>query len=183
MAKIKEKMSFWDKVKSKTISSVGFTLIVCAVIYGYAVGVHTHLVSADSKPITIDTSRQMFAAQMDKMKFMIVEEVRGCEGQSYKESDGLVTFDPKIGGKNDATAMSYGTLQFKKSTVIYYYKLLYGKVITSKEAVLIALDDERSGQLATDIMFKTKNMANDWATCAAKWDTNNKIKIIKRFEV
>jgi hypothetical protein len=58
--------------------------------------------------------------------------------------------------------------QVPKATVQYYEKALYGKVVSAKEAVLIALDAERAKALATDTIFNMKNGENDWLNCASK---------------
>ncbi len=46
---------------------------------------------------------------------------------------------------------------FKKATVQHYYKALYGKDTTAKDAVLIALDTSKAAALAKDILFMTKD--------------------------
>lgn len=139
---------------------------------------------------TIDTSADMFASKIDSLEKSVVEAVRACESIGLKESDGLVTFDPTDEQFNSMTKttitdngeMSYGTLQFKKKTVQYYYKTLYKKDITGKEAILIALDDQKSGQLAQDIMFKSSNLANDWKNCANRLSLTDQIKAIKKIK-
>lgn len=170
------------KIKGYIISSMGYVLIVCAIGFGYAWGVHTPMATADVKSTIVDMSSKAMAVRIEKLKISTVEQIRSCEEGIYREKDGLVVFDPRQGGKNDDTAMSYGTLQFKKATVIYYEKLLYNIIVNPKEAILIALDDQKAGQLAQDVMFKTKSMANDWQNCAEKYDTNRVIKIIKNLE-
>ncbi len=170
------------KIKEFVKSSAGITLVVCAIGFGYVLGTQTPAAIANVKSTVIDMSSKAMALRIEKLKISTVEQIRSCESMGYKEKDGLVVFDPRSGGKNDDSAMSYGTLQFKKATVIYYEKMIYNKVVTPKEAVLIALDDSKAGDLAKDIMFSTKSMANDWQNCADKYDTNRVIKIIKQLE-
>lgn len=130
----------------------------------------------------VDTSPEMFAKKIDTLEKSVVEAVRNCERGGYNESYGLVTYDPKQGAANNDKAMSYGTLQFKKSTVVYYYKSLYKKDITGKEAILIALDDGKSGDLAQDIMFKSPNLATDWLNCSNRLSLETMITAIKKIK-
>jgi len=126
-------------------------------------------------PITIDNSDKNFAQKIDSLQNSVVEQIHVCEKQNYSESDGLVTYDPteamyqKNIGKHhfiNTGELSFGTYQFKQSTVIYYYKTLYNKVITGKEAILIALDDKLAGDLTKDILFKTKDGWKNWINCS-----------------
>lgn len=174
----------WTKRAFTTAVILSIVYIV-AVIYS-----HRYPTVITLPPVTIDNTSTIFAEKIDTLEKAVVENLRACESAGLKESDGLVTFDPTdadfasflASGKKtivDKGQMSYGTLQFKKKTVIYYYKTLYSKVITPKEAVLIALDDAKAGELAQDIIFKSKNEANDWTNCANKLSLSAQVKAIK----
>ncbi len=126
-------------------------------------------------PITIDNSTINFAQKIDSLEKSVVEQVRTCESAGHKESDGMITFDSNH-------VASVGTLQFQVKTIIFYEKSLYNKVITGKEAVLIALDNEQSGGLAQDIMFKSKNLATDWLNCSNKLSLESEILAIKKIK-
>jgi hypothetical protein len=170
--------------KDHTLAGFIITTIVVAVFVISGVWYHyTHpIIETKTVTITNDISSSTYAAKIDSLQKSVVEQVRACESAGYKETYGLVTYDPKIEGKNDDKAMSYGTLQFKKSTVIYYEKTLFGKTITGKEAILIALDDKASGELAQAIMFKSNNLATDWANCSNKLNLNSMIIAIKKIQ-
>lgn len=114
--------------------------------------------------------------KVNELKGTLVSEIKSCESQGYKEEDGLVTFDPHP-TKKSVQIPSFGNFQFKKSTVQYYYKTLYNKDITGKEAILIALDDQKAGQLTTDIIFKQGALSN-WYNCSKKLNSQNKLDII-----
>lgn len=132
-------------------------------------------------PITVDNSEEQYSRKIEDLKNEVVAKLRACESGGHDEAYGLVTYDPKKNEKNARNIPSFGTLQFKQSTVVYYYKTLEGKDITGKEAILIALDDERSGELAKRIMFETKNLASgDWYNCAIRYNLDNEIAIIKK---
>ena len=115
--------------------------------------------------------------KVNELKGALVSDIQKCESAGYDESDGIITFD---GNKNNKKIEipSIGTYQFKKSTIIYYYDTLYQKDITGKEAVLIALDDEKAGQLASDVIFKTSNGLSNWYNCSKKINAQSRLDII-----
>ena len=125
--------------------------------------------------VTIDNSDVNFAQKIDSLEKSVVEAVRKCESAGANESTGLIVFDSN-------KVASIGTLQFQVKTIMFYEKSLYGKVVTGKEAILIALDDKLSGQLAQDIMFKSKNMADDWLNCSNKLSLSAQINAIKKIK-
>lgn len=117
-----------------------------------------------------------FTPKIDELKNKVVEDLRSCESAGHEEDDGIIIFDSN-------SKASIGTLQFQKNTVIHYYKVLYGQDITPKEAVLIALDNQKSGQLAKDIIFNTKNMAGkDWYNCTKRLNLDSQVLMIKKLE-
>lgn len=139
-----------------------------------------------------DRSTVMYQEKIDTLKNAVVTQLLDCERSVYGDDDGLVTYDPTdaqyLNNQTKKTIvdkgeMSYGVLQFKKSTVQYYTKLQTGKVITGKEALMIALDKESASKLAKYVMFETRNKASvDWKNCAIKYNLDSRIDIIKNLE-
>lgn len=130
-----------------------------------------------------ESTETIFIEKVDKLKNDVVDEIQKCESMGYKEDDAIIIFDDNskgtLKGKDKA---SLGTLQFKKSTVQHYYKTLYGETITAKEAMLIALDDEKAEALAKDIIFKTKNGYSNWLNCSNKLGIKSKVELVKQLE-
>lgn len=120
--------------------------------------------------------------KVEEMKWEVVKTIKDCERREYVESDGLITFDPSESGNKSVEPPSIGLLQFKITTVQYYHNLIYKKPITRTEAVILALDDKKSSQLAYDIMFKTKSSVKDWHTCGNKKEVQDILKIIKKLQ-
>ena len=114
----------------------------------------------------------------EELKMSVVNQIKDCERSGYEEKDAIVTFDPDRSGKkvNDA---SFGVLQFKISTVIAYYAKFYNKKITPKDAVLIALDEQKASDLALDVLFIDGQWQN-WKTCSLKYDVPAQIKVIQK---
>lgn len=153
-------------------------VVICSFILGAIYGAF-QVGRITTEPILVkaeDKSATLYAQKVDALKTKVVAEIQSCESAGHKEADGIIIFDTN----NKA---SIGTMQFQVATVIHYYKALYNKVITPKEATLIALDNAQATALAKDIMFTTKNMAGkDWVNCTAKYDSDTKISIIKSLE-
>lgn len=109
----------------------------------------------------------------------VLDTLTACESGGASESDGLVTFDPNPNNPKVQKA-SFGLYQFKQSTVIHYYKVLYGKDITGKEAIDIAMNEKTSRQLTSDIIFKTNNGLDNWYNCAVNKNLYQEVKLIKK---
>lgn len=128
------------------------------------------------REVSIDKSDVKFKEKIEFLKDDVIEQLRKCESAGHKESDGIIIFD-----SNEKA--SIGTLQFQVNTVIHYEKILNGRDITKKEAVLIALDNKKAGDLAKKIIFETKNKAGkDWVNCAKKHNLDAQVDLIKKLE-
>lgn len=152
-------------------------IIIGATLYGgYKMG---------DKIVYRDIEREVIvdnlSEKINELKGSLVSDIQKCESAGYNEDYGLIVFDGHKTNKN-VEIPSIGTYQFKKSTVIYYYDTLYQKDITGKEAILIALDDQKAGQLASDIIFKTDNGLSNWLTCSNKINGKGRLEIIRQLE-
>lgn len=114
--------------------------------------------------------------KVNQLKGELVKELRQCESQGYKESDGLVTWDPNPKNKKVQIA-SFGLYQFKVSTVQFYYKKFYNKDVTGLEAIQIALSEEKSGELASEVIFRDGALGN-WYNCTKAKGLQSKLDVI-----
>jgi len=176
--------SKWQVFKWKVrkfIRKVTIVSIACAALYGaFVVGsksFHETAYQAQAEKITtVEVQVDNLSEKIAQIKAEAVEGIRKCESAGHPESDGIIIFD------SNAKA-SIGSFQFQKTTVQHYMKVLYGKDITPKEAVLIALDEAKAGELASDIIFETPGGGlKDWYTCANKIGLANTIAIVKKLE-
>lgn len=122
--------------------------------------------------------------KIETLKWEVVDGIKNHESMGYDEDDGLITYDPLVSNPKKTTKKdipSIGTYQFKQTTVQFYYKKLYGKDITMKEAILIALDDSQAKQLAYDIVWKDNGLSN-WRNYANKESTKVKLSIINKLQ-
>jgi len=114
--------------------------------------------------------------KINEKKGELVKELRECESKGYVESDGLVTWDPNPKNKKVQIA-SFGLYQFKVSTVQFYYKKFYNKDVTGLEAIQIALSEEKSAELASEIIFRDGAL-NNWYNCTKAKGLQSKLDVI-----
>jgi len=124
-------------------------------------------------------AQELLQSQDEKIeayKDKLVYDLKKCESRDYKESDAPIIFDSN-------QKPSVGLWQFQIETVILYYKKLYGKDITRKEAIEVSIDEEKAKQLAHDIIFldDEKGVGN-WYNCMTKLDLKTKVNVIKEIQ-
>lgn len=123
-----------------------------------------------TKYITADTQLK---AKIEELKNEVLDKLKACESGDVTEDSGLIVFDSN-------KVASIGLYQFQKNTVIHYYKVLYGKEITGKEAIEVALDGTRARELAKDIIFSDDNGIANWYNCQNKMNLLENIKWINK---
>lgn len=117
----------------------------------------------------IDTTPQ----KLEALKQDVIDRLQACESAGKSEDAGLIIFD----SNNQA---SIGQLQFQIKTVQHYEKVLHGRDISRKEAILIALDTPKARALATEIIFETQGGIWNWKNCADRHDLSAEVTIIKK---
>lgn len=116
---------------------------------------------------------------IEQMKNDVLNRLSQCESGGRDSEDGIVTFDPDKSGKPQ-NIPSYGIFQFKAPTVQYYHKKRTGEDLTGKEAILLALDDEKARELASWIIFDTDaGSKNDWVICSRVKELNTLVDFVK----
>lgn len=113
------------------------------------------------------------STKVKELKAEVLDSLRFCESTGYNENDGLIIYDSN-------KIASIGLYQFQKKTVIYYYKTIYNKEITGKEAIEIALSEKDSRKLAEDIIFTDSKGIDNWYNCKKKKDLGSKVEFIKK---
>ena len=97
---------------------------------------------------------------------------RESAGIVVEAGDLFPTFDPsrsnmdscrRVGGKMNLDCLSFGPLQFKLSTIIYYEKEINNVDVTEMEALVIAHDLERSSKLFDDIVYNVEGGIWNWS--------------------
>lgn len=113
----------------------------------------------------------------DEVLYRIRNGADGVSGESsgYVAAAGSLfyTNDPsrsnkdvcqRIGGRRHIECDSWGSWQFKLTTIIHYHEVLYGETLTEVEALLIALDEEKAKALAEAIIFGVEGGVWNWST-------------------
>ncbi len=135
-------------------------------------------------PATIYTKAEVIreidslSTKIEQLKEEVLDLVKQGESQNKDEDYALITFDPHK-TNNKVEIASVGSYQYKIPTVIFYYKKLYNQDITRKQAVLIALDDNKARSLTKDIIFKENGVRN-WFNTKNKYNLEDKIAVINK---
>lgn len=162
--------SFKRKIR-KLFKNVMWAGVIASIGYGVFLAGGFFQPRAFAVPVLHDN----LTPKVEELKDKVVGDIRDCERASYTENDGLIVFDSN-------KVASIGTLQFQVKTVQYYYKKLYGTTITGKEALLIALDDQKAKSLAKDIIFKDSKGYANWYNCSKKINAQGRLEVIKELQ-
>lgn len=157
---------FWFKVKLWTRRGIR-----TAVFGGFIYGIFLLGGSIQSKALATTVFVDNLTPKIEGLKNSLVEDIRNCERSTYDENDAPIILDTN-------KKMSIGTFMYQKATVQHYYKTLYNQTITPKEAVLIALDEEKARTLTYDIIFKDSKGWRNWYNCGVKVGATERLKII-----
>jgi len=154
-----KKLAFWVTV-----------VLILVAVGAYARWAYPSIqISIRETKVEVDT----LTPKIEELKTEILDSLQSCESQGAKESDGLIVYDSN-------KVASIGLYQFQKKTVIYYVKTLYGKDITGKEAIELALDREKARKLAGDIIFQTDKGIDNWYNCKNKKGLAENIKWVNK---
>jgi hypothetical protein len=123
--------------------------------------------------------------KVEQLKWNLIDDLVKIE--SPKGTPLLIVDAPKGNYKCAEDKYSFGKLMFKPCTVIGVYKLYYGKTLTREEAIAIAINEEKSKELAYDMIFNTKvgdKGIDHWYNSARKnnGDLLKQLKLIKELE-
>lgn len=107
-----------------------------------------------------------------ELKGELLDTLAKCESGGRSSESGIIVWDTN-------NKPSLGEYQFQVATVQHYVSILWKEKITGRDAILIALDPEKSRQLASDIIFTTKNgVAKDWVICSRNNGLQTKVDFI-----
>jgi hypothetical protein len=159
--------------KKKFFNIMLFTVaIMCGVFVIVTEYTRADYQAPQTKEILVDN----LGKKITEIKSEALDALSQCESRGHKEEDGIIIFD----SNNEP---SIGRYQFQRDTVIHYYKVLYNQTINRKEAVLIALDDDKARKLAYDIIFSSDSKGwRNWFNCGNKIDIAATLKLIAKLE-
>lgn len=178
------------KIHKFSMKNVMVMLIIFLVGSYSIIGIYAYFKVDRSIVLAEAKQTDIFKAKIEKLKDGIVTDLMKCEGQSYKESDALITYDPTKAMKNAEPTvknlkkvLSFGLFQFKVGTVIFYEKMRSGSILDQQEAIKIALDTEKARDLAKYVGFETKaKFSSDWVNCSAKYKLDERVDLIHQME-
>ena len=136
------------------------------------------------KEVKAERSPDRLDKAVQTMKREVVMSIRDKESRGFTPKSGEVFYThdstksmrsecQRTGGERDLSCDSFGIMQMKISTIQLWWKQLGRGEITEKDALLLALDNDKSVQFAEDVIFGIKSSCFAWSTCG----TNEKEKI------
>lgn len=175
------------KLKHKVFGAVLLSLIIAIPVGKFALGyvemeasLHytkslVDKLQVEKERVVSETQKLIAEAEVNFKKNDLLMELKACESSSAHESDAIMILDSN-------NEMSIGEFMFQRDTVVHYYKVLYDKEITRRDAVIISITHEDSRKLAEDILFKTKNGWENWYNCGKKLKLEKRIAEIKNMQ-
>lgn len=165
---------FWSLVVRRFKQLLKVSLVAGAIylifITGKSLGNETIINKVEAK----DT----LSGKIEELKNEVVETIRVCESQNNK--DLIYTFDPDPRQPSKQQA-SFGQYQYKLKTIVDYKKILHNETITERQALDIALDENKARELTNDIVFQdTGKGVGNWYNCSNKHNLKQKVAIIKQ---
>ena len=119
--------------------------------------------------------------KIESLKDDVVARLLSCESAGHKEDDAIIMYDNnKAGTLTGKNVWSIGQLQWKVSTIVRYAQMRDNKVLTQKEAVLLALDTNEASKLAKYVIFDTDGGIWNWQNCADKLNLGAEVSAIKK---
>lgn len=162
--------------KFKYVMSKGIKVaVICTFLSGATVGIFTAGKASTTATFVQaeDKSGEMYQEKVEALKDAVMAKLSQCESAGHKESDGLIIMDTN-------NKLSIGQYQWQVSSVQHYYKLMTGKDISKKDAIILALNETEARKLAKYVAFETKNkIGKDWVNCNSKHNLDVQVDMIK----
>jgi hypothetical protein len=144
--------------------------VLLVVVIAAALGGCTHGPVTQSPPQTAALEIDPRQQAIDERKDDLVRRIAVCESGDHGDSATEI-----YGGRGAYV----GRLQFTRSTVINYVRVMEGRTITSGEAAELAHDYNRAAALAKFIIFELDGIRN-WPSCAHKLGLAREVVQIKQ---
>lgn len=122
----------------------------------------------------IETLQRNEGKKVEALKEDIMDRLKQCESGDLTLDDAPIILDSNH-------EMSIGLYMFQRDTVIYYYEKFYGKTISRREAVEIAISEE-ARELAKRIIFEETGGIYNWTNCAKREGLVSEITVIKKLQ-
>ena len=160
----------------KIVFYVAIVLVGAAIVYG--INIYFRYLDIQRDNAIYKATEELDLVRTNRKVEELKDEIRNKiifnESSIYETNTGelFLTFDPygkilercrRIGGKMNLDCLSFGPLQFKLSTVIYFESRLNGNDITEMEALVIAQDIDKASKLFDDIVYGVEGGIWNWA--------------------
>lgn len=150
-------------------SILKWSIIIGIIVLGVRYFFPKVMVQVIEREVITDTLQ----SKIETLKGGIIADIKLGESLGKPESAGLIVYDTN-------KEMSIGSYQWQIKSVQYYYKKLYKKDITRKEAILIALDDDEAGKLTYDVVFGEKEGWRNWYNTSKKYNIPARLALLEQ---
>lgn len=161
----------WEVVKYKTAKFIRKLIIWSVILTTIVFSVRYFFPKVMVKVIEREVITDTLSKKIEDVKSGIIADIKLGESLGKPESAGLIIYDTN-------KEMSIGSYQWQIKSVQYYYKKLYKKEISRKEAILIALDDSLAGKLTYDVVFGEKEGWRNWYNTSKKYNIESRLKLL-----
>ena len=149
-----------------------FGLATASVIFFMGYAYHGDQVSAEVNYIAVPpmstTSPATIQDKIELLKNNVLDEMNACENPhhllTWNDDNSEHTLPMKDKPSN-------GDMAYKISTVKREYKILYGKDLTDKDALELALEQDQARALAINAWVNIKGSINEWSCANDKMKT------------
>jgi hypothetical protein len=182
--------------KLKSFMLFARNIIILAIVF---VGIGFYIAKQNIEPKIITEIKEKvitnnigvsLETKIEELKNGLLDDLRTAEIQGYEDTEVIIVFDPrlkdlkncqKIGGVR-LHCYSFGDYNFKIATVQHYYDKFNKETIGEKQALEIALDKNKSRDLAYKVIFNEIGGIWNWKNSAEKINAAERISFIRSLE-
>lgn len=125
------------------------------------------------KEVVLDNLKE----KIDQLRGELVNDIWNNERVGHTQEDALITWDPNSNHKSVEIA-SLGTCQYKIPTLQGDWLDHRGEKLTRKQAVMIALDDEKCKSIMSEVITEEPNGWKQWFNSGVKANAKYRLDII-----
>lgn len=171
---------FIEKVK-RFLGLCLISVIIGGIIIGIAVVGRWVSPRVIYKPEIKEVVLDNLSGKIDQLKGELILDIYDNERAGRTEEDALITWDPNPNHKSVEIA-SIGSCQWKIPTLQESYLKHYGVTLTRKEAVLIALSDEKCKEVMAKVIFNEEDGWRKWFNSGVKYNAKGRLEVIRQLE-
>lgn len=174
--KNKLKRFFWITVLASVAVAICYGLLVTNNKVKEFVEEPVTLLATPVEAAEIVDWEKKYTGKIEQLKDEVLNKIHAAESNVLlKEGEVFYVNDPnskmreaclRVGGKRPLSCDSWGPWQMKIEFIQRRHMELYAKPITEKDAILLALDNDKARAFASDCIFNLEGCVWEWSTSA-----------------